>query len=122
MLGLTRPLLVFLVVIALTMSAQLRSSSPAPAESNQFIRPKHPPTRVDTASAAERLASKGAGFATSDEVAAAIREGVAAELADAVMAALGSRFERLSDEDVRILAELYTAAPSAATTMADAPA
>ena len=102
------------------MSAQLRSSSPAPAESNQFIRPKHPPTRVDTASAAERLASKGAGFATSDEVAAAIREGVAAELADAVMAALGSRFERLSDEDVRILAELYTAAPSAATTMADA--
>ena len=102
------------------MSAQLRSSSPAPAESNQFIRPKQPPTRVDTASAAERLASKGAGFATSDEVAAAIREGVAAELADAVMAALGSRFERLSDEDVRILAELYTAAPSTATTMADA--
>ena len=45
---------------------------------------------------------KGAGFATSEEVAAAMREGVAAELADAVMAALGSRFERLSDEDVRI--------------------
>jgi hypothetical protein len=62
---------------------------------------------------------KGAGFATSNEVAAVIREGVAAELADAVMAALGSLFERLSDEDVRILAELYTAAPSAATTTAD---
>jgi hypothetical protein len=59
-------------------------------------------TRVDTASAAKRLALKGAGFATSEEVAAAMREGVAAELADAVMAALGSRFERLSDEDVRI--------------------
>jgi hypothetical protein len=62
---------------------------------------------------------KGAGFATSDKVAAAIREGVAAELADAVMAALGSRFERLSDEDVCTLTELYTAAPSAATTTAD---
>jgi hypothetical protein len=66
------------------------------------------------------LALKGAGFATSDKVAAAIREGVAAELADAVMASLGSRFERLSDEDVRILAELYTAAPSAAMTTANA--
>jgi hypothetical protein len=49
-----------------------------------------------------------------------MREGVAAELADAVMAALGSRFERLSDEDVRILAKLYTAAPSAVITTADA--
>jgi len=76
--------------------------------------------RVDTASTAERLALKGTGFATYDEVPAAIREGVATELADAVMAALGSRFERLSDEDVRILAELYTAAPSAAMTTADA--
>ena len=45
---------------------------------------------------------------------------MAAKLADAVMAALGSRFERLSDEDVRILADLYTAALSAATTTADA--
>jgi hypothetical protein len=75
---------------------------------------------VDTASAAERLELKGAGLATSDEVAAAIREGVATELADAVMAALGSRFECLSDEDVCILVDLYTAAPSAATTMANA--
>ena len=63
---------------------------------------------------------KGAGFAISDEVAAAMREGVATELADAVMAALGRRFERLSDEDVHILAELYTAALSAVTTTADA--
>jgi hypothetical protein len=102
------------------MSAQLSPSSPASAESDQFIRPTGPSTRVDTASAAKRLALKGAGFATSDGVAAAIREGVATELADAVMAALGSRFERLSDEDVCILAELYTAAPSVATTTADA--
>jgi hypothetical protein len=36
------------------------------------------------------------------------------------MAALGSRFERLSDEEVCILAELYTAALSAATMTADA--
>lgn len=102
------------------MSAPHRNPSPASAASNQFIRPNMPSTRVDTASAAERLALKGAGFATSDEVAAAIREGVAAELADAVMAALGSRFEGLSDEDVRILADLYTAAPSAAMATADA--
>ena len=102
------------------MFSQLRPPSPATAKTNQFIRPSQPPTRFDTASAAERLALKGAGFATSDEVAAAIREGVAAKLADAVMTALRSRFERLSDEDVRILAELYTAAPSAAMTTADA--
>jgi hypothetical protein len=68
----------------------------------------------DTASAAERLALKGADFATSDEVAAAIEGGVAAELAFAVMAALGSRFEQLADEDQLTLAELITAAPSAA--------
>jgi hypothetical protein len=63
---------------------------------------------------------KGTGFVTSNEVAAAIREGVAAELADAVMAALGNHFECLSDEDVCILADLYTAAPSAVTTMVNA--
>jgi hypothetical protein len=80
------------------MSAQLRPSSPAPAESNQFIRPTGPSTCIDTASAAKRLLLKGASFATSDEVAAVIREGVATELADAVMAALSSHFERLSDE------------------------
>ncbi len=95
------------------ISSAVTGTPPATNKSCQFIRPN------DIASAAERLALKGAGFATSDEVAAAIREGVAAELADAVMAALGSRFEGLSDEDVRILADLYTAAPSAATTMAN---
>ena len=103
------------------MSAQLRSCSLALAGINQFIRPNNPaPTRIDTASAAKRLALKGAGFATSNKVVAAIREGVAAELADAVMAALSNRFEHLSDEDVRILADLYTSAPSVATTRADA--
>ena len=102
------------------MSAHHRASSPAPAISNQFIRPRCSLTHIDTASAAERLALKGAGFATSNEVAAAMREGVAAELADAVMVALGSRFECLSDADVHVLADLYTAAPSAATTTANA--
>ena len=43
-----------------------------------------------------------------------------AKLADAVMVALSNRFERLSNEDVHILADLYTAAPSAAMTTADA--
>ena len=59
-------------------------------------------------------------MATSDEVAAAIREEVATELADAMMAALGNCFESLSDEDVRTLVEMYTVAPSATTTVADA--
>jgi hypothetical protein len=74
----------------------------------------------DTASAAARLALKGTGFATSDEVAAAIEGGVAAELAFAVMAALGSRFEQLADEDQLTIVELYTAAPSAAMAAANA--
>jgi hypothetical protein len=76
----------------------------------------------DTASAAARLALKGTGFATSDKVAAAIEGGVAAELAFAMMAALGSRFEQLADEDQVTIAELYTAVPSAAMTTADAAA
>jgi hypothetical protein len=74
----------------------------------------------DTASAAARLALKGAGFATSDEVAAAIEGGVAAELAFAMMAALGSCFEQLTDEDQVTITELYTLAPSAATMTANA--
>ena len=96
-----------------------RDHSPAAAALNEFIRPTAMST-IDTASAAERLASRGAGFATSDEVAAAWKQGVAAELADAVMAALGSRFHSLSEEDVCILADLYTATPSAAGAMAEA--
>mgnify|MGYP006156805503 CR=1 FL=1 len=83
----------------------------AGGQSNQFIRPMSP---SDTASAAARLALKGADFAASEEVAAAIEGGVAAELAFAVMAALGSRFEQLADEDQLTLAELITATPSAA--------
>ena len=94
-----------------------RSSSQKPTESSQFIRPT---SKLDTASAAERLALKGAGLASSDEVAAAIREGVATKLADAMMAALGNRFECLSSEDVRTLAKFYTSAPGAVTMMADA--
>ena len=74
------------------MSADRRAPSPAPVKSNQFIRPTKMPTSVDTASAAERLALKGTGFTTSKEVAAAIKEGVAVELADASMPALGNRF------------------------------
>ena len=76
----------------------------------------------DITSAAARLALKGSCFATSEEVAAAIEGGLAAELAFAVMAALGSRFEQLADEDQVTIAELYTAAPSAATMVADAAA
>ena len=101
------------------MPTHHHTPSPASVKSNQFIRPNKTSTRVDNASAAKRLAMKGAGFATSKEVAAAIKEGVVAKLADAVMAALGNCFERLSNEDVHILVDLYTAAPSAVTMTAD---
>ena len=63
------------------MSIRSRDPSPAPAKLNQFIRPTM--LTIDTASAAKRLALRGAGFATSDEVAAAMKEGVTAELAGA---------------------------------------
>ena len=92
---------------------------PCFSQSQSFIRPNLL-THIDTSSAAKRLALKGAGFATTDKVTAAIREGVAAELVAAVMAALESRFECLRDEDVRILTDLYTTAPSAVTMTADA--
>jgi hypothetical protein len=120
MLGLTRPLLVFTSLYTLTMSAHHQTPSPASAKTNQFIRPNTSSTHVDTASTAERLVLKGNSFTASNEVAAVMREGVAAELADAVMAALGSCFACLSDEDICILADLYTTAPSAAMTTADA--
>jgi hypothetical protein len=97
------------------------SPSSATIKSNQFIRPT-PMSPSDTASTAARLALKGAGFTTSDEVTAAIEGGVAPKLAFAVMAALGSRFEQLAYEDQVTIAELYTTAPSAATMTADAAA
>ena len=79
------------------MSSSLPDAPAVPPASNQFIRPT---STFDTASAAEWLELKGADFAASDKVATAMKWGVAAELADAVMVALGSRFESLSDEDV----------------------
>jgi hypothetical protein len=93
---------------------------PGLCRNKSVIRPNKTSTHIDTACTAERHALKGAGFATSNQVAAAIRERAAAELADAVMAALGNRFERLSDEDVHILVDLYTAAPRAEVKTADA--
>jgi hypothetical protein len=57
---------------------------------------------MDTAFAAKRLALKGAGFATSNKVAAAMRERVAAELADGASivgsgGAKGVRFDLYDD-------------------------
>ena len=75
------------------MSAQLRRRS-ATAKSNQFIRPNI--VSVDTVSAAQRLALRGSGFGASDEVATKIAAGMASELADELMAALGSCFDTLS--------------------------
>ena len=63
-------------------------------------------------STARRLASRGSGFKASNEVAAAIAGGVATKLTDALMAALGPRFESLSSKDVIAIFELYEATPS----------
>jgi hypothetical protein len=92
------------------------------AKINQFIRPNTLLTCIDTASATKRLALKGTRFASSDKVAVAIGKGVVTDLANAVMvmASLGSCFESLSNEVIHILADLYTAALSAATKTADA--
>jgi hypothetical protein len=46
--------------------------------------------------------------------------GVAAKLADVMIASLRSHFKQLADEDVRTLMELYTAGMSAAQTTAEA--
>jgi hypothetical protein len=97
------------------MSAQLcRRSISTP--SNQFIRPTPKIVMIDTISATRRLALRGSDFRASEEVAAAVAGGVAAELVDALMVALGSRFESLSGKDVTAILELYEAAPSAAMT------
>jgi len=94
MLGLTIGHYSFLILRhLLTMSAHRRTSSTASAKINQFIRPNKTSARINTASITERLVLKGAGFATSDEVTVAMREGVAAELTDAMMAALRNRFD-----------------------------
>jgi len=96
------------------MSAQLRWRSVS-TQSNQFIRPTSTIVTIDTVSATRRLALRGSGFRASEEVTTAVAGGVAAKLADALMVALGSRFESLSGEDVTAILELSEAAPSAAT-------
>ena len=97
------------------MSAQLRRRSVS-TPSIQFLRPTSTIVTINTVSAARRLALRGGGFRASEEVAAAVAGGVAAKLADALMVALGSRFESLSGEDVTAILELYEAALSAAMT------
>ena len=52
----------------------------------------------------------GGGFGATNEVVMAIELGVATELVDAMMTALGSHFECLSSENMRILADMYTVA------------
>ena len=73
----------------------------------------------DTVSAAKRLALRGSDFKASKEVATAIAGGVAAKLADVLMAALSPRFESLSGKDVTPIFELYENTPNVAT-MAEA--
>ena len=105
----------YITLVATTMPAQLCRCTDQP-QSNQFIRPTSTIVTIDTVSAAGRLVSRGSGFKTSDEVATAIASGIAAELADALMVALGPRFESLSSEDVTVIFELYEATPSVAAT------
>jgi hypothetical protein len=66
------------------MSTQLCQRS-GPAPSNQFIRPTTLTVSIDTVSTAQRLASRGIEFETSNEVAASDAGGVATELADELM-------------------------------------
>jgi hypothetical protein len=95
------------------MSSQLRQYSVS-IQSNQFIRPASTIIMIDTVSAAQRLALKGSSFRASEEVAATVVGGITAKLADALMVALGPRFESLSGKDVTAIFELYKATPSAA--------
>jgi hypothetical protein len=57
---------------------------------------------------------RGSGFGTSDEVAAAVAGGMATELADELMTALGSHFDTFSGEDVTTILDLYESTPSVA--------
>jgi hypothetical protein len=78
----------------------------ASEKSYQFIR--H--TKMGTASTTQRLVLIGEGFRATNEVVPTIKLGVATELVDAMMSALGSHFECLSSENMRILADMYTVA------------
>ena len=49
---------------------------------------------------------------TSDEVAAAVAGGTAAEMADELMAAFGSRFDTLIGKDVTVILDLYMVTPN----------
>ena len=89
--------------------SSLPIDQPSSTDSNQFIRPN---CAFDVHSAAERLASRGEGFANSVEFAEAISGGVATDLAQALMTALGRRFDDLEHEDMMALVDLYTAMPS----------
>jgi hypothetical protein len=71
---------------------------------------------INTVSVAQRLALKGSSFKASEEATATVAGGIAAELADKLMVAVGPCFESFSGEDVTAILELCEATPSMATT------
>ena len=93
----------------IAIMSSLPVNEPSSTDSNQFIRPN---CVFNVHSAAKRLASRGKGFANSVEFAGAISGGIATDLAQALMTALGRRFDDLGHEDMIALADLYTAVPS----------
>jgi len=114
MLGLAGHLFCFLTSF---LSPCPPSSTGAPVQCNRISLSDQTPTvLVDTVSAARRLAARGSRFGTSDEVAVTVAGGVATELADELMAALGSRFNTLSGEDVTAIFDLYISTVSVAKT------
>ena len=71
---------------------------------------------IDIVSATRGLVAQGSSFGTSNEITAAVAGGVVTELADELMAVLGSPFDTLSGEDVTAILDLYAHTPSVAKT------
>lgn len=92
------------------MSAQLSQCS-ATTETNQFIRPI---VKIDTVSAAPRLAFRGSGILVSKEQRGCCHvssRGMSVELVDELLVVHDSLFDSLSSEDVQAMRDLYTATP-----------
>jgi hypothetical protein len=85
------------------MKAKLHCLS-ATAASNQVIRP----IKIDTFFGGQRLASRGSGFLTSEEVPSVIARGMPMELVESLSVALLSQFESLSGEGMQAVGDIYT--------------
>ena len=89
----------------ITVMSSPRTGQSSSDASNQFIRPT---SAFNVHSTAARLASRGKGFASSIEVAEVISGGVATNLVQALMTALGRHFEDLVYKVMMALTDLYS--------------